>query len=76
LEDQQYRHLDRDISLLRTLQDLRSSGAAHAKGKNFDKIRRRVGLDIDSPKDVFRHLMLQVNQMLTDLFAHFVPADE
>jgi len=76
LEDKKYPNTDRDISLLRTLQDLRSSGAVHAKGKNFDKIQRRVGLDIDSPKDVFRGLMSQVNQMLTDLSAHFVPASE
>lgn len=48
LEEQQYPHTDRDIGLLRTLQDLRSSGAAHAKGKNFDKIRKKIGLDLDS----------------------------
>ena len=76
LDDQQYPHADRDISLLRTLQDLRSSGAAHAKGRNFDKIWKKVRLDVDAPKDVFRGLMLQVNQMLTDLFAHFVPESE
>jgi hypothetical protein len=76
LEDKRYPNSDRDIGLLRTLQDLRSSGAVHAKGKNFDKIRMRVGLDVDNPKDVFRGLMSQVNQMLTDLFAYFVPARE
>jgi hypothetical protein len=32
LKAQQYPCIDRDIGLLRTLQDLRSSGAAHAKG--------------------------------------------
>jgi hypothetical protein len=76
LEDQKYPNTTRDINLLRTLQDLRSSGAAHAKGKNFDKIKKKVGLDIDSPKDVFRALMSQASQMLTDLFAYFVPANE
>jgi hypothetical protein len=76
LEYQQYPHTDRDISILRTLQDLRSSGAAHAKGKNFDKIGKRVGLGIESPKDVFRGLMSKVNQMLIDLVAHFFPASE
>jgi hypothetical protein len=73
LEDQRYPYVDRDIGLLRTLQDLRSSGAAHAKGKHFEKIKKKVGLDIDSPKDVFRSLMVRVNQMCTDLLAYFVP---
>jgi len=73
LEQQKYPETDRDIGLLRTLQDLRSSGAVHAKGKNFDKIRKRIGLDIDSPKDVFRALISQVNQMLAGLSAYFVP---
>lgn len=76
LEEQQYPHTDRDIGLLRTLQDLRSSGAAHAKGKNFDKIRKKIGLDLDSPRDVFRGLLLRVNQMLKDISAHFLPESE
>jgi hypothetical protein len=75
LEQQQYSNAERDISLLRTLQDLRSSGAAHAKGRNFDKVRRKIGLDLDSPRDIFRGLLLQVNQMLTDLTAHFLRDD-
>ena len=76
LESQKYPQVERDISLLRTLQDLRSSGVAHAKGKNFDKIRKRISLDVESPKDTFRSLVLQINQMLTDLSAHFIPANE
>lgn len=72
LEQQGYPNVERDIGLLRILQDLRSSGAAHAKGKNFDRIRKRTGLDLDSPRDVFRGLLLQFNQMLTDLTAHFL----
>jgi hypothetical protein len=74
MEGQKYPYLDRDIGLLRTLQDLRSSGAAHAKGGRFEKIRASVGLDRNSPQDVFRELLTGVNQMLTDLLAHFIPA--
>ncbi len=76
LENHQYPSTDRDIGLLRTLQDLRSSGAAHAKGKNFDKIRKKVGLDVGSPKDVFRSLLVRVNQMLDHLISHFIPETE
>jgi hypothetical protein len=72
LEAQKYPYVDRDIGLLRTLQDLRSSGAAHGKGARFDKLRMSVGLDRNSPRDVFRDLLVAVNHMLTDLSAHFI----
>jgi hypothetical protein len=75
-ELQKYRHANRDIGLLRTLQELRSSGAAHAKGKQFDKIHKQVGLDRDSPPDVFRRLLAKANLMLTDLSAHFILVTE
>jgi hypothetical protein len=76
LEKQKYPYVDRDINLLRTLQELRSSGTAHAKGGKFDKIQTALGLDRNSPRDVFRDLLSKVNQMLTDLSAHFVLATE
>jgi hypothetical protein len=72
LEHGQYPHVDRDVSLLRTLQDLRSSGAAHHKGSRFDKVSNSVGLDRNSPRDIFRGLLAQANTMLTDLAAHFI----
>lgn len=77
LKAKNYVHVDRDISILRTLQNLRSTGAAHAKGKSFDKVQRTVGLDQKSPKLVFRNLLDQVNQMLSDISAHVVlgPSD-
>lgn len=71
-----YSHVDRDIGALRVLQALRSSGVAHAKGKNFDKIQTSVGLDRNSPRAVFRNLVNGVNQMLSDLSAHFVPTTD
>ncbi len=72
LDGQKYPYAVRDIGLLRTLQDLRSSGAAHGKGARFDKLRMSLGLDRNSPRDVFRDLLVAVNQMLADLSAHFV----
>ena len=73
LKAKNYLNSDRDIAALRVLQNLRSSGAAHAKGKNFDKIQKSVGLDRHSPRTVFRNLLNGVNQMLSDLSGHFVP---
>lgn len=71
LETKAYPFKDRDIRLLRTLQNLRSSATAHAKGRNFDKLKESVGLDRDSPSEVFRRLLEQANEMLADLWAHF-----
>jgi hypothetical protein len=76
LKAQNYPNAGRDIDALRILQRLRSSGAAHAKGENFDKIQASVGLDRNSPRDVFRGLLGGVNQMLSDLTAYFVPATD
>ena len=76
LEVQQYPYVDRDIELLRTLQELRSVGAAHTKGRRFDKTSTSVGLDRNSPRDVFRDLLVRANQMLSDLPPHFIPPKE
>jgi hypothetical protein len=73
LEAKRYPLKDRDISLLRTLQGLRSTGAAHAKGNTFDKLKESVGLNRESPRGVFRSLLERVNEMLDSLLAHFVP---
>jgi hypothetical protein len=76
LKSQNYLYVSRDIDALRLLQRLRSNGVAHGKGGNFDKIRASVGLDRNSPRDVFRGLLAGVNQMLGDLAAHFVSATD
>jgi hypothetical protein len=72
LKANNYSNVDKDVAALRALQNLRSSGVAHAKGKNFDKIQRSVGLDQRSPRTVFRDLLNGINQMLSDLSNHFV----
>lgn len=71
LDGKEYPYTDRDIDLLRTLQDMRSSGAVHSKGKNFEKNRKKVGLDRDTPREVFRDLLIRVNRMLADLSIYF-----
>lgn len=73
LKAQGYANAPRDIEALRLLQRLRSTGAAHGKGENFDKVRTSVGLDRNSPREVFRRLLSGVNEMLSDLSAYFVP---
>ncbi|HUZ91295.1 MAG TPA: hypothetical protein VMU78_05265 [Methylocella sp.] len=63
----------RDIGILRLLQDVRSTAAAHAKGEKFDKLSERVGLNSKSPREIFVELLKTVNTMLADMSAYFTP---
>jgi hypothetical protein len=47
------------IRFLRDLQDLRSSGAAHRKGSNYQKIAEKMGFDAQSLRDVFKGLLVK-----------------
>ncbi len=47
------------IRFLRDLQDLRSSGAAHRKGSNYQKIAERLGMDAQSLRQVFEGLLIK-----------------
>ena len=72
-EAKRYPHKDRDLKLLRLLQSVRSTGAAHRKGERFQKVRKELGLDDKVATDVFRDLLSRVNDMFADLHAHFIP---
>jgi hypothetical protein len=48
---------DEHLQFLRDLQSLRSSGAAHRKGKNYEKTARRLGLDLKDGRVVFGELL-------------------
>jgi hypothetical protein len=75
LEKKGYPYRHRDLKLLRSLQALRSSAAAHGKGKHFDKISRELGLNDKPAFEVFRELLTHVNEMLSDLQVFFIPPD-
>ncbi|MBL7234177.1 hypothetical protein [Komagataeibacter oboediens] len=66
-----YPHRVRDIKLLRLLQNLRSSGAAHAKGGRFDRVHKDIGLDKKTAPEVFREIMEKINKMLNDIHDFF-----
>jgi hypothetical protein len=76
LELKGYPYRDRDSKLLRLLQAVRSTSAAHGKGDNFRKISDELRLSEKPPSEVFRELLTRVNEMLTDLQAHFFPVLE
>jgi hypothetical protein len=75
LEKKSYPHRSRDLKLLRLLQAVRSTAAAHGKGKQFEKISKELELKDKAVSEVFRRLLARVNEMLTDLEAFFVPTE-
>jgi hypothetical protein len=48
---------DQHVEFLRDLQSLRSSGAAHRKGKNYEKVAKRLGLNTKDQRIVFEELL-------------------
>ena len=76
LEKAAYQHRDRDIKLLRLLQAVRSTAAAHGKGENYDKVSKQLDLRDRPASEVFRELLTRVNAMLADLQDFFVPSAE
>jgi hypothetical protein len=48
---------DQHVEFLRDLQSLRSSGAAHRKGKNYEKVAKRLGLNTKDRRIVFDELL-------------------
>lgn len=68
-----YTEVDRDISLLRRIQNLRSRIAAHTPGSDGQKLLARE-LDGSSKSEFITALMQQVTRMLASL-AELVPAN-
>lgn len=52
------------IQFLRDLQELRSTGTGHRKGKAYNKISREFGLDTKSFIDVFEEILNRANDFL------------
>lgn len=48
---------EKHIQFLRNLQNLRSSGTGHRKGKNYDKIATYFGIEDNNFKDVFESIL-------------------
>lgn len=60
------------IKFLRNLQELRSTGTGHRKGKGYEKIKKEFGLDQSNTKDVFNHILSQANDLLDFLTKSFL----
>lgn len=60
------------IKFLRNLQELRSAGTGHRKGKGYEKIKKEFGLDQSNTKDVFDQILSQANDVLDFLTKSFL----
>lgn len=52
------------IQFLRDLQELRSTGTGHRKGKTYNKVSHKFGLDSDSFINVFESILNKANNFL------------
>lgn len=59
------------IKFLRNLQELRSSGTGHRKGKNYDKIKKEFCLSNDNFKTVFDNILCDATTFLLFLTNKF-----
>lgn len=57
----------KDVELLRDIQALRSSGAAHRKSQNYEKVAAKVGLSENDHRSVFDGLMARAVELLAAL---------
>lgn len=67
LTRESYPHLQRDIAILRAVQALRSTGAAHTRGSNYHKILGRLGLEKAAAPAIVTKLLDDASQMLDAL---------
>ncbi|WP_244671538.1 hypothetical protein [Actinomyces succiniciruminis] len=74
LEKHSYRYVDRDTSLLRTVQRMRSHVAAHASGSKGQKVLDNE-LSGRSPREYFQQLTSDAVQMMRDLIEFATQSD-
>ncbi|WP_157570784.1 hypothetical protein [Microtetraspora malaysiensis] len=67
----QYPHMDRDVSLLRQIQTIRSQASAHSKGSSYDKFIAQQ-LDGRTKSEFVKDLLARAAQTLVDL-SDFTP---
>ena len=71
LVDRKLEDTDKYVRCLRTVQDLRSAGAAHRKGKKYRKVAKAVGLDTKTTQQVANEIFTTLTEFLDSLREHF-----
>ena len=75
LNSQDYDNCKTFVECLRTIQDLRSTGAAHRKGKKFEKAAQSIGLNTKTTQQVADEILKSLSDSLNSLREHFCPDD-
>lgn len=55
---------EKHITFLRNLQELRSTGTGHRKGKKYDKISKQFNIDEKSLIDVYEQILFQADEFI------------
>jgi hypothetical protein len=59
--------VDKHIQFLRDLQSIRSTGTAHRKSENYEKVARRIGLDTKDRRQAYTAFLDSAIELLTAL---------
>jgi hypothetical protein len=73
LSKQGFPNVPEVVGLLRDLQDIRSSGAAHRKGSRYERVIAEQGIATRSLPAVFDEILENAITALDSLAAHFLP---
>ena len=55
---------EKHITFLRNLQELRSTGTGHRKGKKYDKVSKLFNIDQKSLIDVYEQILSQADEFI------------
>ncbi len=72
LLEQNFAECERLVFFLRGLQSLRSTGVAHRKGSNYEKLAKSLDFDNKSLSKVFEDMLLEVVSLFNLLEEHFL----
>lgn len=72
LSEQGIPQFEPHIKFLRNLQELRSTGTGHRKGKGYEKIKQEFGLSSSNFAEVFDSILSQANAFLSFLIESFL----
>lgn len=72
LSEQGIPQFEPHIKFLRNLQELRSTGTGHRKGKGYEKIKQEFGLSSSNFSEVFDNILHNANAFLSFLSENFL----
>lgn len=75
LDETGFQQRERAVEFLKNLQNLRSTGSAHRKGRNYQKIIEKLGIQLGKKGSAFEKLLRMAADVLRALRAHYCEGD-